>query len=213
MANKVQNPESDLMVETKGKLELFFDNYGNKFLKGITAVAAVAVVIFAIVSISKNSAAKNEAAAQAALTLALTSEADVTAFEAIVAEYDGTAAANTAIYMVGAKRLVAGDVEGAKAILETYKDGEGAAAEVINGLVYALRGDIAVEQNDLQSAADLFVKAMAASEEAYTYENGARKLALVYESMGDMAKAQQVYKDMVAKYPNLTSKYVKYINE
>ena len=47
----------------------------------------------------------------------------------------------------------------------------------------------------------------------HAYENGARKLALVYESMGDMAKAQQVYKDMVAKYPNLTSKYVKYINE
>ena len=30
MANKVQESQTDLMVETKGKLELFFDNYGNK---------------------------------------------------------------------------------------------------------------------------------------------------------------------------------------
>ena len=32
MTNKVQTPETDIMVETKGKLETFFDNYGNKVL-------------------------------------------------------------------------------------------------------------------------------------------------------------------------------------
>ena len=32
MTNNVQTPQEDLMVETKGKLELFFDKNGNKLL-------------------------------------------------------------------------------------------------------------------------------------------------------------------------------------
>ena len=43
MANKVQMPENDLMVETKGKLELFFDKYGNKLLWTLACVTVIAV--------------------------------------------------------------------------------------------------------------------------------------------------------------------------
>ena len=213
MANKVQNPENDLMVETKGKLELFFDNYGNKLLYGVIGIAVAAVVIFLVLNITKSSTQKREHAAQAALTVALTTEAGVEAYEAIVAEYEGTAAANTAVYVAGANLLEAGDIEAAKAMLANYKDAEGVAAEVINGLVYTLRGDIAVEENDLQSAVEFFGKAIAASNEVYTYENNALKLALVYTAMGDTEKAQQTYKELVARYPELKQKYTKYIAE
>ena len=93
MTNKVQNPENDLMVETKGKLEIFFDKYGDKLLKAVIGIAIAAVVVFVAVSVIKSSSQKNEQAAQAALTVALTTDAGVEAFEAIVAEFDGTAAA------------------------------------------------------------------------------------------------------------------------
>lgn len=213
MANKVQNPETDIMVETKGKLELFFDKYGDKLLKGLAAVTVIAVIAFVWVSISSNNKLEAEQTAQAALTVALTSEADAAAYAAIVAEYEGTTAANTAAYLAGAEYLKAADLENAKLYLAKYQDGQGAAAEIINGLVYTLRGDIAVEENDLQTAVELFNKAMAASNEVYTYESNAKKLALVYVAMGDNAMAQQTYKDMVAKYPELEAKYVKYIAE
>lgn len=213
MANKVQIPENDLMVETKGKLELFFDKYGNKLLWGVTGIAVAAVVIFLVLNISKSSAQKAEHAAQAALTVALTTEAGVEAYEAIVAEYEGTAAANTASYIAAANLLEAGDIEAAKAMLANYKDAEGTAAEVINGLVYTLRGDIAVEENDLQSAAQFFGKAIAASRDIYTLENNTLKLALVYTAMGDAEKAQQTYKELVARHPELKQKYAKYIAE
>lgn len=213
MANKVQIPENDLMVETKGKLELFFDKYGDKLLKAVIAIAIVAVVVFLAVSVIKSGAQKKENAAQAALTVALTTEAAVEAYEAIVAEYEGTAAANTAAYIAGANHLEAGNIEAAKAMLASYKDAEGIAAEVINGMVYTLRGDIAVEENDLQSAAEFFGKAMAASADVYTYENNALKLALVYTAMGDAEKAQQTYKELVARYPEFKQKYAKYIAE
>ena len=213
MTNKVQTPENDLMVETKGKLEIFFDKYGDKLLKAVIAVAIAAVVVFVAVSVVKSSSLKKEQAAQAALTVALTTDAGVEAYQAVVAEYEGTAAANTAAYVAGAEMLKAGDIEAAKAMLANYKDAEGVAAEVINGLVYTLRGDIAVEENDLQAAAELFGKAMAASADVYTYENNAVKLALVYTAMGDAEKAQQTYKELVARFPELKQKYTKYIAE
>ena len=213
MTHKVNTPENDLMVETKGKLEIFFDKYGDKLLKAVIGIAIAAVVVFIAVSVVKNSSLKNEHAAQAALTVALTTDAEVEAFEALVAEYEGTAAANTAAYVAGARLLKAGDVEAAKAMLANYKDAKGVAAEIINGLVYSLRGDIAVEENDLQSAADLFAKAIAASTDVQTWETNSMKLGLVYTAMGDVAKAQETYKALVARFPELKQKYAKYIAE
>lgn len=213
MANKVQMPENDLMVETKGKLELFFDKYGNKLLKGLLAVTLIAVAVFAWVSISSNSDLKKENAAQAALTVALTTESDVAAFEAIVNEYEGTKAANTAAYLAGAEYLKAGDIANAKASLAKYADVEGAAGEVINALVYTLRGDVAVEENDLQTAADLYRKAIAANNEASSVEAATKKLALVLEAMGDKAAAMEAYKALVEKHPDLKAQYAKYIFE
>ncbi len=213
MTNKVQTPENDLMVETKGKLEIFFDKYGDKLLKAVIGIAIVAVVIFLAISVVKSSSQKKEQAAQAALTVALTSDAEVAAFEAIVAEYEGTAAANTAVYVAGAELLKAGDVEAAKAMLANYKNAKGVAAEVINGLVYTLRGDIAVEENDLAGAAQLFAEALAASADVQTWETNSVKLALVYAAIGDEAKAQEAYKALVARFPQLKQKYTKCIAE
>lgn len=213
MANKVQMPENDLMVETKGKLELFFDKYGSKLLKGLMCVTLIAVAIFAWVSISANSDLKRENAAQAALTVALTTEGDAAAFEAIVNEYEGSKAANTAAYIAGAEYLKAGDIANAKASLAKYADVEGAAGEVINALVYTLRGDVAVEENDLQTAADLYRKAIAANDEVSSVAAATRKLALVLEAMGDKAAAMEAYKALVEKYPDLKAQYAKYIFE
>lgn len=213
MTNKVQNPENDLMVETKGKLEVFFENYGDKLLKTVIGVAIAAVVVFFAVNMINGSSEEKEQAAQAALTVALTSDAEVEAYQAIIAEYAGTAAANTAAYIAGAELIKAGDVEGAKAMLESYKNGEGTAAEVINALVYSLRGDIAVEQNDLQTAANLFAEAIAASADIQNWETNSTKLALVYATMGDVVKAEETYEALVARFPELKQKYVKYIAE
>jgi len=213
MANKVQMPENDLMVETKGKLELFFDKYGNKLLWCLVGVTVVAVAIFAWVSISSNSELKNENAAQAALTVALTTDGDVATFEAIVKEYNGTKAANTAAYLAGAEYLKAGDLANAKASLEKYNDVKGAAGEVINALVYTLRGDVAVEENDLQTAADLYRKAIAANKEQGNVEAATKKLALVLEAMGDKAAAMEAYKALVEMYPEVKAQYAKYIFE
>ena len=65
----------------------------------------------------------------------------------------------------------------------------------------------------MQSAAELFTKAMEASNDMYTAENAAHKLALVYAAMGDLQKFSETYKNLIAKYPELTTTYAKFIAE
>ena len=209
MANNVKNAEADVMVEAKGKLELFFDKYGNKILWTLVIVGIIvcAFIVFRNVA-ERRAEAKNEAAS-VALTAATTAEE----IAQVVADFDGTAVANNAAYMAGADYLKAGDLVNAKKYLEMYKDGKGAAAELINAAVYGLRGDIAVEENDLQTAAELFKKAVAASDDSYSFMTYNEKLALVYTAMGDEAAAEECYKAIVKEYPSSERQYQRFIKE
>lgn len=209
MANNVKNAEADVMVEAKGKLELFFDKYGNKILWALVIVGIIVCAFFVFRSIADRRAeAKNEAAS-VALAAATTAEE----YAAVVADFEGTAVANNAAYMAGADYLKAGDLVNAKKYLETYVDGEGDAAEIINAAVYALRGDIAVEENDLQSAVELFKKAIAASDDSYSAITYGEKLAMIYAAMGDEAASIECYKNIVKEYPATKAQYERFIKE
>jgi predicted negative regulator of RcsB-dependent stress response len=202
MTNNVKTPETDLMVETKGKLELFFDKHGNKLLWALIIVGFALSAFFIFKNFSDSRKARNEEAASVAMNNELTGAQSVEGYDKLQEEYEGTEAANTAAFLAAAAALQAGDIEKAEAELANYEAKEGAAGEMLNAKVLGLRGDIAVEKNDLQSAADLFVKAAEASDDEHTYVTYSKKLALVYEAMGDAAKAQECYKAIVAKYPS-----------
>ena len=213
MANKVQQPENDLMVETKGKLELFFDKYGNKLLVVLACITIVAVCGFVIYNISHNRGEKREAIAGAALANVINAAGSAEEFAAIVEEYSNTQVANTAAYMAGASYLEAGDLENAKLYLAKYENVGGAAGEILNALVYSLRGDIAVEENDLQSAVELFKKAASASDDSYSFITYNERLALVYAAMGDEAASVECYKNIVKEYPATERQYQRFIKE
>ena len=213
MANKVQNPETDLMVETKGKLEVFFDKYGSKLLKALLAVTISAVGVFVWFSYSESSTAENEQAAELALTNAINGMGDAESFVAVYNEYQNTKAGNTAAYMAGAAYLEANDLANAKNYLSKYENVEGEAGEIINALVYTLRGDIAVEENDLNTAIELYTSALNASDDFYSYSNAVEKLAVVYSAMGEAEKVQELYVALVAKYPAQADNYTKFIRE
>lgn len=211
MANNVQTPETDLMVETKGKLELFFDKHGNKMLWAIIIVGLVLSAYFIFKNYSDSRATVKEQSASIAVANELNGAKSIEGFDKVQEEYKGTASANTACYLAAVAALEAGDIEKAESELAKYNDAEGAAGEMLNAKVYGLRGDIAVEKNDLQTAASEFAKAANASDDEHTFVTYSKKLALVYEAMGDSAKAQQCYKDIVKKYPSQERAMAKYI--
>lgn len=211
MANNVQTPETDLMVETKGKLELFFDKHGNKMLWAIIIVGLVLSAYFIFKNYSDSRATVKEQSASIAVANELNGAKSIEGFDKVQEEYKGTASANTACYLAAVAALEAGEIEKAESELAKYNDAEGAAGEMLNAKVYGLRGDIAVEKNDLQTAASEFAKAANASDDEHTFVTYSKKLALVYEAMGDSAKAQQCYKDIVKKYPSQERAMAKYI--
>lgn len=202
MTNNVNTPETDLMVETKGKLELFFDKNGNKLLWAIIIVGFALSAFFIFKNFNDGRKARKEEAASVSLNSELTGAQSVEGYDKVQEDYAGTEAANTASFLAAAAALQAGDIEKAEAELANYESKEGAAGEMLNAKVLGLRGDIAVEKNDLQSAADLFTKAAEASDDEHTFVTYSKKLALVYEAMGDAAKAQECYKAIVKKYPS-----------
>ena len=106
MTNNAQTPQNDIMVETKGKLELFFDKNGNKLLWTLIIVALSAFFIFKNVRDNRNLA--KEQAASVAVAAELNGANSVEGFDKIQAEYKGTAAANSAAFLAAAAALQAG---------------------------------------------------------------------------------------------------------
>ena len=49
MTKKVQNPETDILIESKGKVESFFDKYGSKLMWALVAITIIAVGIFILI--------------------------------------------------------------------------------------------------------------------------------------------------------------------
>ena len=211
MTNNVQTPENDLMVETKGKLELFFDKNGNKLLWTLVIVGVVLSAFFLFKNVRDSRNLTKEQAASVAVAAELNGANSVEGFDKIQVEYKGTEAANSAAFLAAAVALQAGDIEKAEAELAAYAPAKGAAGEMLNAKVLGLKGDIAVEKNDLQTAAERFAEAAVASNDEHTFVTYTKKLALVYEAMGDQAKAQECYKNIVAKYPAQEMQLAKFI--
>ena len=211
MTNNVHTPENDLMVETKGKLELFFDKNGNKLLWTLIIVGLALSAFFIFKNVRDNRNLAKEQAASVAVAAELGGANSVEGFDKIQVEYKGTEAANSAAFLAAAVALQAGDIEKAEAELAAYAPAKGAAGEMLNAKVLGLKGDIAVEKNDLQTAAERFAEAAVASNDEHTFVTYTKKLALVYEAMGDQAKAQECYKSIVAKYPAQEMQMAKFI--
>lgn len=228
MTKKAQTPETDILVESKGKIESFFDKYGNKLMWALVAITVIAVGIFIWSNISSQKAEAHEQEAQikffevlnasgvtnnTADSFSVDYATTAESYMAIANEYVDTAAGNTSYFMAASSYLYAGDIANAKAAIAKFQDIEGNFGKHINAMALALKGDIAVEEKDYQSAAANFEQALAASHNADIYGSNAAKLGLVYEAMGDEAKAQEVYKAATAKYPTLANKFAKYIKE
>ena len=222
MTKKAHTPETDILIESKGKIESFFDKYGRKLMWGLVAITVVAVGIFVWYNISESKKAQAEMeATQKFSSVVLTANnsfdidyvATAEAYMAIAKEYDETAAGNTSYFMAASNYLLANDLVNAKAAIEKFQDVEGDFGQHMNAMALTLKGDIAVEENDYQSAAAYFEKALAASNNSDIYGQNAMKLGLVYEAMGDEAKAQNVYKTAIEKHSTLVAMFAKYIKE
>ena len=228
MTKKVHTPETDILIESKGKMESFFDKYGSKLLWGLVAIAVIGIGVFFWLNYADGKNAKAEAAASVkhfevlndsnatantAESFSIDYAATAESYMAVANEYAETATGNMCYFMAASNYLYANDLANAKSALAKLQEVEGEFGAHINAMALTLAGDIAVEEGDYQTAAAKFEEALAASNNANIYGDNALKLGLTYEAMGDEAKAQKVYKNAVETHTVLAAKFSKYIKE
>ena len=219
MTKKVNTPETDVIVDAKGKLELLFEKYG-KVILGALVVVGVAVGGYFIY---KNHADAKEQeriakSKKAATALVISESADDAKAFVENKEYDGTEGKNFANYLAAARFVKEGDYDAAAQFIANYQDIDGGELPYLTNMINAeacgIRGDIAVEKGDYETAVAEFKNALTKSEDKFTFVYFNQKLARLYAKMDKAQEAMDCYNAIFEKYPELESypaEYTAYI--
>lgn len=133
--------------------------------------------------------------------LALNGDGNNAGFLEIINKFGSTPQGNIAKHYAGVCYLHLGELDNALVFLGKYNKTKGTANAVINAQNYGLQGDIYVQKGDYVKAADLFRKAVAASDNSLTAPYYLSKLALVYDKLGKTAEAKTAFERISAEYP------------
>ncbi len=207
--NKQENTYEEVVTETVGKTEAFLE-------KNQKLVTWVLVAIFVVIGgyfankylIAQPRAEKASAEMFAAIQnfnaeewqVALDGDGNYAGFLEVIDNYGSTPQASLAAHYAGICYLKLGDKESALEYLAKYNATKGAPAEIVNAQNYGLQGDIVADGGDLKRAADLYRKAIEASENSLTTPCYLKKLGLVEEAMGNTAAALAAYQRIADEF-------------
>jgi predicted negative regulator of RcsB-dependent stress response len=120
-------------------------------------------------------------------------------FENVAANYGSTPAGNEAHFYAAACALRTGDVEKASQNIEAFDEMDGEMGAAVNALAIVLKGDIAVEKQQIAEAVALYEEA-AETVNAYSAPMALLKAARCYIALGEGEKAQVALKKIVENY-------------
>ena len=212
---KNQNPQDAAVVEAVSKTEQFFQENGKKVIIAVAAIVVVAVAgyLFKHLVIDANADKAAElivdaqdrfAVENADYALALNGDENGAGFLDVVEQYGSTASGNIAKHYAGICYLRLGDLENAEKYLSMYKAVKSIPAQIVNAQNLGLRGDIAVEKGEYESAVALYKKAVAASANIYTAPLYLYKQVLAYAALGNKAEALKCLEALQADYAGST---------
>jgi len=116
----------------------------------------------------------------------------------IINDYGGTKAGNLARYYAGVAYLNVGQFDEAIKYLEAYHPHGTMAAALKHGSL----GDAYSEKNEMDKALGHYEKAAHAKSNDFLAPYYMKKLALAYETQGQIDKAIALYKEIKVTYPN-----------
>ncbi len=130
--------------------------------------------------------------------LALNGNLNYPGFLAIIDDYSGTNAANTAHYYAGVCYMYLGDFDNAIEYLQDFSTDD----LLLGSEKYGIIGDAYVEKNQLENAVKYYKKATADEySNDFTTPLYLKKLGLVYEKLGKNQDALDVYQKIYNNYP------------
>jgi len=119
-------------------------------------------------------------------------------FLKIISDYKGTKAANLSNYYAGISYLNLGNFDSALSFLNDFHP-NGVIGKVMK---HGALGDVYSELNQMDKAVENYKKAAEASDNELLTPYYLKKLAMLYETQNDYAKALEIYKRIKSKYPN-----------
>ena len=164
MAKEVVTPQEEMLESAKAQTENFFEKNSKMVVVAIVAIFALAAVVFGykkvIVEPRMTKAQEMLFEAQyrfeqenADYALALNGDASAPGFAQVVEQYGNTPAGNLANMYAAACALRMGDLATAEKYINGFSTVKGVAGEMINAMAIGLKGDIAVEKDELSKAA------------------------------------------------------------
>lgn len=207
-----QKKDPEVKIENAlGKTENWLIR-NRKILLGILiAAVAVALIIFGYIHLYKNPRQLKASAASFVaeqyfardyFDLALNGDGANDGFVQVAEQYHNTAAGNMASHYAGICYLRLGDYDKAMEYLDKYGKVKGFSASIINAQNAGMKGDVYSQKGDYKNAAAMYEKAVKESDNILTVPMYLKKAGLVYEQLGDNAKALECYERISADYFN-----------
>jgi len=202
--------QEEQAIEKVSKIEQFYAENGKKIWTVVCALAVVALLVLAYQQfIVKPRAAEAAAQMYAAensfadgeYELALNGDGNVYGFSEVLDEYKGRAP-KAANFYAGVCELQLGNFQEALNYLKKYKGKDA----ILAARALACQADAYVGLEDYAKAAPLFEKAAAQADNVFAAAY-LLKAGVVYEQLGDNAKALELYKTIKDKYPQSVEGY------
>ena len=201
-----ENLGFDNVEQTLTKTEQFLENNAKQV--GIAIAAIVVVVVgFWLYKTQIVEPKQKEAATEMAqaikwfeadqMDLAIEGDGSSYGFLDIIDEYSSTDAGNAAHYYAGAAYYAKGDYQAAIEHMDAYDVDDVATA----AMAMAVIGDAFVELNQLEDAADYYLKAANVTTNDFTTPLNLWKAGLAYEGLGENTKAVKVYTRIKNEFP------------
>jgi tetratricopeptide (TPR) repeat protein len=209
-SNRKQDKADDLLVdliEVQGQAKSLFEQYQTYILGGVAALVIVVGGWFAYTYLymapKQKEAVEQMYRAQLqferdSFALALTNPAPgFSGFLDIIDNYKGTKAANAANYYAGICYLHLGSYDAALDYLKSFSpDGE-----VLPIMKYGAMGDAYSELQDFSRALSNYERAVKAGDNDFLVAYYLKKIGMLHEHNGDMAKARKSYEQIKSDYP------------
>lgn len=213
MTKKVNTPETDVIIDAKGKLELLFEKYGKKLLIVLVVIGVAVGGYFIYKGYAENKEQERIAKSEAAATSMLINDsAEDAKAVAENKEFNETAAKNFANYVAAARYLNEGDIDAAEAYIAKFSNIEdGYLGAMVNAAACAIRGDIAVARGNNEAAIAAFQKAIETGNDDYTFISMNEKMGRLYTKMGNREESVKCYKAIADRFPDMEADYAKYI--
>ena len=211
MSTKNTNLEPEVNVEEAlSKTEKFFTTYKNHIIYGTAAVVAV-VAAFLLYHNFVTLPAQQEAMGQTftaeqyfrsgEFEKALNGDGNALGFNQIIDEY-GTKSGEAVYFYAGVCELQLGNYKEAAEYLKKYKGSDA----IMSARAIACTGDAYAGLNDYKAAAAEYVKAAKYADNLFAAAY-LLKAGIMYEELGESAKALEMYEEIKSKYPQSAEGY------